>query len=86
MLELPVHIAPAPLVRFVTAPAPDLVLTSSISVPAEPNMSYSTKHYRKMKLKAEQAGEFRRQCNKKLPYRNCNKCFEDRNTDGHRQY
>ncbi|KAH3808824.1 hypothetical protein DPMN_137183 [Dreissena polymorpha] len=59
-------VAPAPLVRFVTAPAPDLALTSSISVPAEPYLPYSTKHYRKRKLEAEQAGEFQRQYNKKL--------------------
>ena len=38
------------------------------------------------KLEAEQAGEFRRQYHKKLPYRSCNKCFEDRNTGGHKQY
>ncbi|KAH3808607.1 hypothetical protein DPMN_136964 [Dreissena polymorpha] len=64
--EVPVPVAPASLVRFVTAPAPDLALTSSISVPAEPYLPYSTKHYRKRKLEAEQAGEFRRQYNKKL--------------------
>ncbi|KAH3782409.1 hypothetical protein DPMN_160324 [Dreissena polymorpha] len=56
-----------------TAPTPDLALTSSISVPAEPNLWYSTKHYRKRKLEAEQAGEFRGQYNKKLPYRSCNR-------------
>ncbi|KAH3854002.1 hypothetical protein DPMN_096541 [Dreissena polymorpha] len=70
--EVPVPVAPAPLVRFVTAPAPDLALTSSISVPAEPYLPYSAKHYRKRKLEAEQAGEFRRQYNKKLSYRTCN--------------
>ncbi|KAH3853094.1 hypothetical protein DPMN_095617 [Dreissena polymorpha] len=63
---VPVPVAPAPLVRFMTAPAPDLALTSSISVPAEPYLPYSSKHYRKRKLDAEQAGEFRRQYNKKL--------------------
>ncbi|KAH3727531.1 hypothetical protein DPMN_053470 [Dreissena polymorpha] len=40
--EVPVPIAPAPLVRFVTAPAPDLALTSSISAPAESYLPYST--------------------------------------------
>ncbi|KAH3721008.1 hypothetical protein DPMN_063920 [Dreissena polymorpha] len=47
--------------------------TSSISVPAEPYLPYSIKHYRKRKLEAEQAGEFRRQYNKKLSYRTCNR-------------
>ncbi|KAH3843989.1 uncharacterized protein LOC127877285 [Dreissena polymorpha] len=84
--EVPVPIAPAPTVQFVTAPAPDLAPTSSISAPAEPHLPYSTKHYRKRKLEAEHAGEFRRQYNKKLSYRSCNKCFEDRNTGGHKQY
>ncbi|KAH3808740.1 hypothetical protein DPMN_137098 [Dreissena polymorpha] len=70
--EVPVPIEPAPLVRFVIAPAPDLALTSSISVPAEPKLPYSTKYYRKRKLKDGQAGEFWRQYNKKLPYRSCN--------------
>ncbi|KAH3874212.1 hypothetical protein DPMN_037454 [Dreissena polymorpha] len=70
--EVPVPIAPAPLVRFVIAPAPDLALTSSNSVPAEPNLPYSTKHYRTRKLKDGQAGEFWRQYNKKLPYHSCN--------------
>ena len=64
--------------RFVIAPAPDLALTLSISVQAEPYLPFSRKHYRKMKLEAEQAGEFQRQYNKMLPYRSCNKCFEDR--------
>ncbi|KAH3863671.1 hypothetical protein DPMN_026660 [Dreissena polymorpha] len=64
--------------RFVNAPAPSLALTSSISVTAVPNLSYSTKHYRKRKLEAEQTGEFRRPYNKMLPYRSCNKRFEDR--------
>ncbi|KAH3823722.1 hypothetical protein DPMN_125539 [Dreissena polymorpha] len=82
--KVPVPNAPAPLVRFVTAPAPDLALTSSIS--AESYLPYSTKHYTKRKLETEQAGEFRRQYHKKLPYRSCNKCFEDRNTGGHKQY
>ncbi|KAH3727445.1 hypothetical protein DPMN_053380 [Dreissena polymorpha] len=85
-VPVPVPIAPAPTVQFVTAPAPDLAPTSSISAPAEPHLPYSTKHYRKRKLEAEQAGEFRRQYNKKLPYSSCNKCFEDRNTGGHKQY
>ncbi|KAH3714993.1 hypothetical protein DPMN_057696 [Dreissena polymorpha] len=71
--EVPVPVAPAPLVRFVTAPAYDLALTSSISVPAEPYSPYSTKHYRNRKLEAEQSGEFRRQYNKKLSYRTCNR-------------
>ncbi|KAH3855346.1 hypothetical protein DPMN_097913 [Dreissena polymorpha] len=39
-----------------TASAPALALTSSISVPAEPDLRY-----------------FRRQHNKKLPYRSCNR-------------
>ncbi|KAH3786658.1 hypothetical protein DPMN_164765, partial [Dreissena polymorpha] len=81
--EVPVPIAPAPTVQFVTTPAPDLAPSSSISAPAEPHLPYSTKHYRKRKLEAEQAREFMRQYNKKLPYRSCNKCFEDRNTGGH---
>ncbi|KAH3708033.1 hypothetical protein DPMN_067472 [Dreissena polymorpha] len=81
--EVPVTIAPAPTVRSVNAPAPDLAPTSSISVPAEPYLPFSTKHYMKRKLGAEQTGEFRRQYNKMLPNRSCNKCFENRNTGGH---
>ncbi|KAH3835006.1 hypothetical protein DPMN_108339 [Dreissena polymorpha] len=82
--EVQVPIAPAPLVRFVTVPAPDLAQTSSISAPAEHYLPYSSTHYRK--LEAEQAEEFRRQYHTKLPYRSCNKCFEDRNTGEHKQY
>ncbi|KAH3861977.1 hypothetical protein DPMN_024930 [Dreissena polymorpha] len=60
--EVPMSIAPAPLVRFLTAPAPDHALTSSILVPAEANLSYFTKHYRKRKLEAEQAAEVLKKC------------------------
>ncbi|KAH3830416.1 hypothetical protein DPMN_103660 [Dreissena polymorpha] len=66
--EEPVSILPAPTLRYFTAPAPDLVPTSSISAPIKPNLKPTSKHYRKSKLEAEQAGKFRGHDQKKLPY------------------
>ncbi|KAH3738494.1 hypothetical protein DPMN_045128 [Dreissena polymorpha] len=59
---------------FLTDRSMEIVVEGEIEsgkIPAEPNLWYSTKHDRKRKLEAEQAGEFWRQYNKKLAYYSC---------------
>lgn len=51
-----------------------------------PQMPYSTVHYRKKKIEAEQVGKFKRAYHRKTIVTACGKCGEDKKGGGHHQY